>query len=382
MKQVSIMLKPASAVCNLRCKYCFYADVAQNRATPSFGMMTPETLGAILANVAAELQPGDKVHFVFQGGEPTLAGLDFYRTFAALAGQWQDVQVTYALQTNGILLDEEWCSFLKEHNFLVGVSLDLLRDCHDEVRVDGQGHGTWKQVIRATELLGQYGVEYNVLCTLTNTMARHPRQVWQQLQKLDVRFVQFTPCLGRLEGEKSPFALTPKRFADFYTALFDLWREEMNQGKWRSVKFFDDVINLLVLGRPTGCGMDGVCRPQLVVEADGSAYPCDFYCTDQYRLGNLREQTVSQLLAAPGVQEFVNRPQPRPAFCEACPYDTFCAGSCPRMRGEICYNGQSTYCGYRDFLDRCGEGLAELARKYSRRLKAAGRQTEGGTKYE
>lgn len=382
MKQVSIMLKPASAVCNLRCKYCFYADVAQNRATPSFGMMTPETLGAILANVAAELQPGDKVHFVFQGGEPTLAGLDFYRTFAALAGQWQDVQVTYALQTNGILLDEEWCRFLKEHNFLVGVSLDLLRDCHDEVRVDGQGHGTWKQVIRATELLGQYGVEYNVLCTLTNTMARHPRQVWQQLQKLDVRFVQFTPCLGRLEGEKSPFALTPKRFADFYTALFDLWREEMNQGKWRSVKFFDDVINLLVLGRPTGCGMDGVCRPQLVVEADGSAYPCDFYCTDQYRLGNLREQTVSQLLAAPGVQEFVNRPQPRPAFCEACPYDTFCAGSCPRMRGEICYNGQSTYCGYRDFLDRCGEGLAELARKYSRRLKAAGRQTEGGTKYE
>ena len=379
MHSVNVLIKPASGACNLRCKYCFYADVAHNRATPSFGRMKPETMGAILANVAAELQPGDKVHFVFQGGEPTLAGLDFYRTFVAIADQWQDVQVTYALQTNGTLLDEDWCKFLKEHNFLVGVSLDLLRDCHDEVRQDAQGHGTWKQVTRAIELLDKCGVEYNVLCTLTNAVARHPRQVWQQLQKLNVRFVQFTPCLGEMDGEKSPYALTPKRFADFYVTLFDLWREEIRQGKWRSVKFFDDVVNLLVLGRPTGCGMDGVCRPQLVVEADGSAYPCDFYCTDQYRLGNLTEQTVSQLLSAPGVQEFVDRPQPRPGFCEMCPYDTFCAGNCPRMRREICYTGQDTYCGYRDFLDRCGEGLAELARKYSQRLKTAA-QTEGGTK--
>lgn len=374
MKQVSIMIKPASSLCNLRCKYCFYADVAQNRTTACFGLMKPETMGAILANVAAELQPGDKVHFVFQGGEPTLAGLDFYRTFVAIAGQWQDVQVTYALQTNGILLDEAWCEFLKEHNFLVGVSLDLLRDCHDEVRVDREGRGTWKQVVRAIELLNRGGVEYNVLCTLTNTIARHPRQVWQQLKKLNVRFVQFTPCLGELEGEKNPFALTPKRFADFYTELFALWQEEIRQGAWRSVKFFDDVVNLLVLGRPTGCGMDGVCRPQLVVEADGSAYPCDFYCTDQYRLGSLAGQTVSQLLSAPGVQEFITRPQERPAFCQACPYDTFCAGSCPRMRRETCYTGVDTYCGYRDFLDRCGEGLAELARKYSQRLK----QNKGG----
>ena len=378
MKQVSIMLKPASSLCNLRCKYCFYADVAHNRAVESFGRMKPETMGAILANVAAELQPGDKVHFVFQGGEPTLAGLEFYRTFVAIANQWQDVQATYALQTNGTLLDEDWCTFLKEHNFLVGVSLDLLRDCHDEVRQDGQGHGTWKQVTRAIELLDKCGVEYNVLCTLTNAVARHPRQVWQQLQKRNVRFVQFTPCLGEMDGEKSPYALTPKRFADFYVTLFDLWREEIRQGKWRSVKFFDDVVNLLVLGRPTGCGMDGVCRPQLVVEADGSAYPCDFYCTDEYRLGSLTEQTVSQLLSAPGVREFVDRPQGRAAFCEACPYDTFCAGNCPRMRREMCY-ADTTYCGYRDFLDRCGEGLAELARKYSQRLKAAA-QTEGGTK--
>jgi len=377
MKQVSIMIKPASSLCDLRCKYCFYADVAQSRAVASFGMMKPETVGAVLANVAAELQPGDKVHFVFQGGEPTLAGLDFYRTFVSIAGQWQDVQVTYALQTNGILLDEEWCKFLKEHDFLVGVSLDLLRDCHDEVRVDARGHGTWKQVTRAITLLDRHAVEYNVLCTLTNAVARHPRQVWQQLQKLDVRFVQFTPCLGELEGERSPYALTPKRFADFYVTLFDLWREEIRQGKWRSVKFFDDVVNLLVLGRPTGCGMDGVCRPQLVVEADGSVYPCDFYCTDEYRLGNLTRQTVSELLTAPGVRAFVDRPQPRPGFCEMCPYDTFCAGNCPRMRREICYTGQDAYCGYRDFLDRCGEGLAQLARKYSQRLRSAA-QTEGG----
>ncbi len=380
MKQVSIMLKPASARCNLRCKYCFYTDVAQHRTTPSFGMMKPETMGAILANVAAELQPGDKVHFVFQGGEPTLAGLDFYRTFVAIAGQWQDVQVTYALQTNGLLLDEDWCKFLKEHNFLVGVSLDLLRDCHDDIRVDREGHGTWNRVVRAIELLGRCGVEHNVLCTLTNAVARHPRQVWQQLNKLDVRFVQFTPCLGELEGEKSLFALTPKRFADFYATLFEQWREELRQGRWRSVKFFDDVVNLLVLGRPTGCGMDGVCRPQLVVEADGSAYPCDFYCTDEYRLGNLTEQTVSQLLSGPAVGAFVNRVQEKSAVCELCPYDAFCGGNCPRMRREICCGVGETYCGYRDFLDRCGEGLAELARKYSQRLKNAAGQNEGGTK--
>lgn len=363
MKTVSVMLKPASSLCNLRCRYCFYADVAEHRQQASLGIMQEETADAILDRIALDISPGDRIQFIFQGGEPTLAGLPFFRHFVEKVAHWDPgIAVSYALQTNGILLDEDWCRFLKEHDFLVGVSLDILPECHDAVRVDTGGRGTYGRVLESIRLLDRHAVAYNVLCTLTNTLARHPQQVWKRLCQLDIAYVQFTPCLGELEG-KSPYALTPKRFASFYIQLFLLWLADYRKGKYRSVKLFDDVVNLLVLGRPTACGMNGHCQPQLVVEADGSVYPCDFYCLDQYRLGNLWEQGILAMLQGEAVQRFLQRPHTAPSLCSSCRYRSYCGGNCKRMQKEICCAEEDTECGYREFLDQCGPALAEIARQ-------------------
>lgn len=142
MKHLSVMIKPASSLCNLRCKYCFYADVAALREVPSYGVMQPETLDAVLRSLRDGLAGGDRLLLSFQGGEPTLAGLGFFRRVTELAAQWPaDIRVEYALQTNGILLDPQWCAFLKEHRFLVGISYDILHDLHDAARVDAGGRG-------------------------------------------------------------------------------------------------------------------------------------------------------------------------------------------------------------------------------------------------
>lgn len=370
MKNLSIMLKPASALCNLRCKYCFYADVSSKRTVDSCGIMTRETMEKILEQVRGDLEPGDQIRFVFQGGEPTLAGLDYFRCFVETVRRWDPgIRVSYALQTNGILLDDAWCRFLKENSFLVGLSLDILPECHDAVRADPKGKGTYRQVVEAMHRLKTWKVEFNVLCTLTNTIARHPQQVWNRLVDLDISYIQFTPCLGELDSEESTvYALTPKRFASFYIQLFQYWLNDYRKGRYRSIKFFDDAVNLLMFGCPTSCGMNGTCQPQLVVEADGSAYPCDFYCLDDYRLGNLTRQGFLELLQTQTVQTFIHRPHVQPEKCKSCRYQAYCGGNCKRMQKEICCGGSDTYCGYQDFLDHCGRTLSELAGEQRRRM--------------
>jgi len=366
MKTVCITIKPASSLCDMRCKYCFYKDVASTRSVHSYGIMADETRDKMLGTIASELNVGDSVIFHFQGGEPTLAGISFFRRFVEKTEKWENIRVSYALQTNGLSLNEEWCALLKEHHFLVGLSLDLLQASHNDARVDTMGDGTYRRVCAAIALLKQHGVSFNVLCTLTNDVARHPQQVWKQLVNLGIDYVQFTPCLGNLDGSPSPYALTPDRFASFYKQLFSLWYADFCAGKGKSIKLFDDVVNQLLLGSPTGCGMDGVCRVQLVVEADGSAYPCDFYCLDEYRMGNLTETAMSTLLKSDAACAFLSRTHQSPQLCKNCPYAHFCGGNCKRMQREICCTGNDTYCGYRDLLDTCGEKLTELAQRISR----------------
>lgn len=363
MKNLSVMIKPASSACNLRCQYCFYADVASHRQVPSFGRMSQETMEKMLENIRRDLAPGDCVCFGFQGGEPTLAGLPYFQAFVEAVGKWDSrIRIAYCLQTNGILLDDSWCAFLKEYNFLVGISLDVLPDCHNEARVDREGQGTYNAVVDAVRLLQKHGVEFNILCTLTNQIARHPARVWKQIRQLDISYIQFIPCLGDLECPgASPWALTPKRFASFYTQLFRLWEDDYRKGQYRSVKLFDDIVNLLAFGVPTACGIDGFCRPQLVVEADGSTYPCDFYCLDGYKTGNLTSDTLRAIYESPVNQKFVHRPYTQPQLCGSCPYAAFCGGGCERMQRSVCCGLEDSACGYRMFLDAAFLSLKGIA---------------------
>lgn len=362
-----MMIKPASSLCNLRCNYCFYQDVSGHRETCSYGKMNLPFMKKMVEKLGAELRDVDGIAFGFQGGEPTLAGLSYYREFVKAVEAWgKKARVTYALQTNGILLDEEWCRFLKEHRFLVGISYDMLPELQDAVRVDSRGKGTGKQVRQAIKLLEQHRVEYNVLCTLTRQAARHPEQIWREMERLDLKCIQFTPCLDDLaEDGANAYALTPERFAAFYTKLFDKWEISYRRGSYRSVKLIDDMVNLLAYGVPTGCGMDGRCQPQLILEADGSVYPCDFYCLDEFRIGNIMDDSLEELFQRSLASETKKR-KPLPERCEGCPYVRVCGGNCPRMQKAICFSKEGDDCGYRVLWETCGERLARLASEQRR----------------
>ena len=364
MKNLTIMIKPASSLCNLRCRYCFYADIANLRDVKSYGVMSEEKMGEMLQKLETQLSPGDRITFAFQGGEPTLAGLGWFQRFTETTGLWDPrITISYALQTNATMLDEDWCRYLAAHRYLVGVSLDILPQCHDDARVDPAGEGTYRRCLEAVERLNAFHVEYNVLCTLTRQVAKHPQKVWKELKERDIRYVQFTPCLDALDAPgQNPYALTPDRFAQFYNQLFPLWLTDFQKGEYRSVKLFDDVVNLMAYGMPTACGIQGRCQPQLVVEADSSVFPCDFYCLDEYRLGSILEDSLEELLLAARSSP-AHKWEPLPPLCANCPYLEFCGGNCKRMRREITCTEHSRACGYRQFLDAAGPALRRIAQQ-------------------
>ena len=371
MEEISVMLKPASSACNLRCRYCFYADIAEKRQVACFGTMKEEMAEKILQNLRDSMSPGSTITIAFQGGEPTLAGLPWYQKFVEMSGEiLKDYHVHYALQTNATKLDDRWAVFLRDHHFLLGISMDGPSRYHNACRPDAQGGETYKRVMQSVELLRKYQVEFNILCTLTGEIARHPNQVWEWILKNQFQYVQFTPCLDELGTPgASRYALQPQKFAPFYKRIFDLWLGELRQGRYRSIKLFDDVVNLLAFGVPTACGIHGRCQCQLVVESDGSAYPCDFYCVDRYRLGNLGETPVMDLIGSDTAKAFLSRPRDNMIACKGCRYQNFCGGGCRRMQREVyCCPGEE-YCGYRDFLDYAMPALQQIAmdqRRYRR----------------
>lgn len=358
MKHYSIMIKPASSLCNLRCKYCFYADVSNSRTVRSYGVIGEQTVKQIVDTVFLELRDGDHLSIAFQGGEPTVAGLDIFQFFVACVREKRksvQVQLDYALQTNGTLLTEKWCHFLKANNFLVGLSLDGPALFHDRHRVDERQQGTYKMAMKAKQLLERYDIPYNVLCVLTNENARHPQKLWSFFLENGLRFVQIIPCLDDLDATTQPWALTPERFFSFYSALFPLWHREVQDGNYISVKLFDDIANLLVYKQATGCGMNGHCNLQYIVESDGSVFPCDFYVLDEYRLGNLCTDTFSKIQMAYYANGFANSRDSLPGNCAACPYRVLCGGGCKRMAKNMYFYASG--CALRDLIDEIGPVL-------------------------
>lgn len=364
MRYLNIMLKPASSLCNLRCKYCFYADVASHRDVKSYGMIDETTTESILKHIFSDLETGDRINIAFQGGEPTLSGLPYFEFFIDAVNKIRkNVNVTYALQTNATLLDDDWCVFLKKNKFLVGVSLDGPESTHNMCRVDASLEGTYKTVMAAIKRLQAHNVDFNTLMTLTNTMAKHPTQVWNFITANDFRYVQFTPCLAPFDAVgKDPYALTPQKFADFYIQIFNNWKKELDKQNYYSIKLFDDLVNLLAFGQVNACGLTGSCASQIVIEADGSVFPCDFYTLDEWCLGNLTRESIAQIFSSPNISAFVKRPRTR-LLCASCKYNRICNGACHRMQESICYKEGESVCGYQKFLDATINQFAQIAQR-------------------
>ncbi len=363
MSVVNVMIKPASGLCDLRCRYCFYRDVARNRQVESYGIMTLDTLEAVLRQVFAD--DVTECTIAWQGGEPTLAGLDFFQAYIRLERTYntRSIPVHRALQTNGLCLDEDWAAFLAENRFLVGISLDGVRSSHDCNRVGPQEEGSFSRVFAAIGLLRQHRVEFNILTVVNRDTASRVRQIYHFYQRQGFHYQQYIACLDPLDAPpgQQPWSLTPEMYGQFLIDLFGLWVEDYRRGRAPYIRQFDNYLGILQGIPPEACEMRGMCSHQTVVEADGSVYPCDFYVTDRYRLGNLREQTLAELDRSPLRQEFLARSQPLPESCRQCPYLTLCRNGCCRHRSLS--DGRNFFCeSYRMFFDACLSQLRQAAR--------------------
>ncbi len=332
MRSLVVMIKPASSLCNIRCKYCFYADEASMRSVRSYGMMKTDTLEIVIRRIF-EYASGT-VSIIFQGGEPTLAGLDFYRSTIDFISQYNihHIPCELSIQTNGLLLDEDWCRFFKENHFLVGLSLDGFPALHDSARLDSEGKGTFFRAAKALELLERFNVEYSVLCVVTNRTAQNARKLFQFLRKNGWRHVQFIPCLDPLDGYSRDWSLTEEAYGHFLCELFDCYYEAAYSEKPVDIRFFTNIILMLKGQPPESCGMSGVCVCAPTIEADGSVYPCDFYALDEYRLGSVSDNTIEEMITSDTAINFVNASVYIHADCIDCPYYTLCRGGCRRER--------------------------------------------------
>ena len=363
MKRLTIMIKPASSLCDMRCTYCFYHDVATSRYRASMGIMEGDVAAALINNVYSQLEAGDSINFAFQGGEPGLAGLDFFVSFTETAKKAapRGVKTQYSIQTNGLMIDDGWCKFFKENRFLVGLSLDGDAALHNQNRMDAHGKGTFSRVMEAKKLLDKHGVSYNILCVLTSESARRARRLWGFILKEGIRYIQFIPCLEPLDDVSAGAgaALTAKRFYQFYADLFPLWKAESDKGNVISVRLFEDLAGIYLAGQSVTCGMSGRCSPQMVVEADGGVYPCDFYVLDEYRVANLAESSVKEVFEAVVAGEFLKNKPPAYACCNDCEYSSWCQGGCKRMAKAV--YGED--CGMKIFLDLYLKDLLGVVRR-------------------
>lgn len=356
MPNVTFLVKPASSLCDMACRYCFYADVAASRTRRSMGLMDRATAEALIRSGLDYAGPDGAVHFLFQGGEPTLAGLDFFRDLAAMADKAAagGAHVTYAIQTNGLAIDGEWAAFFRERRFLVGLSVDGTRTIHDRFRRDASGGGTWDRAVRALETLDAAGAETNLLTVVTGPVAAAPSAVYRSLRKLGDHPLQFIPCLDPLEADRGglPWSLTPAAYGGFLKGLFDSWYRELESGVYVSVRLFDDVLRLLAGMPPSSCAAAGVCGGYLAAEADGGLYPCDFYVLDPWRLGDIHTMSVAAALASPVMERFLAEGARRPGACGACRYYPLCRGGCRRDRTDGPAGPENYWCAsMRAFFD-------------------------------
>lgn len=357
------MIKPASSLCNMRCGYCFYHDVSKRRQVKSFGIMDGQIAKKVIDRAFEAVEEGGEITFSFQGGEPTLAGLDFFLEFTEYADSLKSRgnKINYSIQTNGYVIDDSWSAFFSENNFLVGLSFDAYRQVHDYYRKDAKGRDTSKIVLKTIELFKKHKVEYNILTVISRNLAKHPVAAYNSFVKNKFEFVQLIPCLAPLYTDiDGKTDLTPRLYADFMKKFFDLWEKGFNEGKFLSVREFENILSKILGMRPEQCGMEGFCTPQFIVEADGGVYPCDFYVLDKYLSGNVKENTPGEITESSKVKQFISDDTQLHPLCGECKVYNLCAGGCKRYRQF--YMSEKDYCPYQDFLYYTVDRFANIAR--------------------
>jgi uncharacterized protein len=327
----SLLIKPASAVCNLDCAYCFYLD---RTADPYKDMparcMTDETLEQLVDSYLFYSYPHSV--FAFQGGEPTLAGLPFFQKLVKYQQQYArtGAEVGNALQTNAMLLDESWCKFLREYRWLLGVSLDGPEKVHDLYRFNKAGHGTWKRVMESVRMLQKERVEFNILCVVNQANVGQPRELYRFYRSLGIEHMQFIPLAEfDSEGKPLPYTITADQYGRFLLELFEVWWPERRKAR---VRFFDNVAEALAGQKPGSCELHETCDSYVVVEYNGDVFPCDFFVESGWKLGNVNLDSWPEISRRARRYSFAAKKTIAHAECQVCEYQDICHGGCPKLR--------------------------------------------------
>ncbi len=344
------MIKPASSLCNLSCEYCFYRDVSEHREHLGFGKMTQETAD-VLIQKALHFADGNPAAFAFQGGEPTLAGLDFFRHFVGTVKRLnkKNSPVFYSIQTNGTQITDEWAQFFHDNQFLVGLSLDGDLE-GNQFRKKPSGGNSFYQILSAAEILKKHHAEFNILTVLTGYCAENGERIYRYFRSKGFRYLQFIPCLRPFDSdEQSELYMTPEQYADFLIKVFNLYVKDYVRGQYVSVRQFDNWVRLFLGQQTEQCGILGYCSHQFVSESNGNIYPCDFYCTDEYLLGNISDSDFTAMANSKTAMDFIKESLPVPERCKACKLYPICrAGGCKRTQES------ADYCAsYKKFFSAC-----------------------------
>jgi len=331
----NIMAKPVCGMCNLDCDYCYYTPKPKE-LYPDVGtfLMSDDVLAAYIQQYL-EAMPV-QCDFGWQGGEPTLAGLDFFRKAVDLQDRYkkQGQTIINALQTNGTLLTDEWCEFLAEKKFLVGISIDGPPQWHDKFRRDHAGKPTFHRAWAGLELMRKHGVEFNVLVTLNNTNAPHAGDIYRYFVNRGVCYLQFIPILERLaDGGPTPFSCSGEQFGRFMLDVFDLWAGR-DVGKV-SERFIDSVMHTIVYGKASLCCYSQRCANAHVLEFNGDLYACDHFVFKEWYIGNIMEKPLAELVQDPKLEEFARLKTDLPAACRDCEFLRYCRGGCPKHHVPI-----------------------------------------------
>lgn len=369
MRFFTLLIKPSGSDCNMDCKYCFYKHKA-----PQISQGRQRMSDHVLENLVKDyMQLGfSPAVFIWQGGEPTLMGLDFYKKVVEFqqkygaAGQ----EVANCLQTNAILLDDQWCQFMHENNFLVGISIDGPRELHDYYRLDCGGFGTFDRVTRAIEKCKEFKVEFNTLTLLNNVNVEHPDKLFDFFIENNIEYLQFIPCVetNPATSEVEDFSITPHQYGKFLCRLFDRWYD-FGPAELR-IRDFDSVLSYCLTGKHTICTYDRQCSQYIVVEHNGDTFCCDFFVEPRWQLGNIFETPVEELAASSEKLSFARAKQNIANKCLLCSYLDICRGGCMKDRMMLGENRESYFCeAYKRFFDYTMPRFIQIAAEVNFRLK-------------
>ena len=332
MQPFTLLIKPSGSDCNLDCKYCFYKT-----RSPEFGRgkqrMNDEVLEKLIQDYMRLNFP--VAGFAWQGGEPTLMGIDFYRRVVELQKKYgrPGLQVSNALQTNAVLLDDQWCRFL--HDYILGISIDGPKEFHDYYRRDHSGSGTFDKVVRAIEKCKEYNVEWNTLTLLNAQNVEHPEKIFDFLVGLDVKFLQFIPCAERdpSTGKIADFSVSPEQYGEFLCRLFDRWIEYGPTNL--SIRDFDSILSYYISGTHSICTFGRQCSQYIVVEHTGDAFCCDFFVEPRWRIGNILETPIEKLATDGKKRLFARAKGNLSDKCLLCRHLSICRGGCMKDRAVL-----------------------------------------------